>query len=65
MNHIHCNNNICDLILKRDLFPQNYYDQTLTFNRSSFRHFVQEVNEIWYPRRGIIKLVGYQISLCI
>ena len=27
------------------------------------RHDVQlEVNEIWYPGRGIIKHVGYQIS---
>ena len=26
------------------------------------RHDVQEVNEIWYPGRGIIKHVGYQLS---
>ena len=30
------------------------------------RHDVQlEVNEIWYPGRGIIKLVGYQISFTL
>ena len=34
-----------------------------TFNHSSFHHFVQEVNEIWYPGRDIIKLLRYQISL--
>ena len=43
---------------KRDTFPQ-----MLTFNRSPFRHFVQEVNEIWYPGRAIINLLRYQILL--
>ena len=44
----------------------NYVSATeilCTFNRSSFRHFVLEVNEIVYPGRGIIKLVRYQISV--
>ena len=39
------------------------FDQTLTFNRSPFHHFVQKVNEIWYPGRAIIKPLRYQISL--
>ena len=33
----------------------------LTFNHSSFRHFVQEVNEILYLRSLIIGLPGYQV----
>ena len=35
----------------------------LTFNDLSFRHFVQEVNEIQYLRSLLIALTGYQISL--
>ena len=36
------------------------FDQLLN---SPFHHFVQEVNEIWYPGRAVIKLLRYQISL--
>ena len=35
----------------------------LAFNCSPFHHSVQEVNEIWYPGRAIIRLPSYQISL--
>ena len=48
---------------KRDLAPQNNFDHMLTFNWSPFHHFIQEADEIWYPGRVIIKLLGYQISL--
>ena len=44
-------------------FLQNNVNQMLTFNCSSIRHFVQEVNEIWYLRSLIIALPGYQMSL--
>ena len=33
--------------------------QMLVFNCSSFHHFVEEVNEIWYLRSLIIALSGY------
>ena len=46
----------------RLVIPQNNFDQTFTFNRSSFHHSVQEINEIWYPRM-IITLPGHQVSL--
>ena len=35
----------------------------LAFNYSSFHHFVQELNEICYPRQVFIKRLRYQISL--
>ena len=55
-------NKICDIISKKDLVLQNNFDQMLMFNCALFNHFVQEVNEIWYPGRGIIiTLVGYEI----
>ena len=38
----------------RDALPQNNFDPMLTFSCSPFRHFEQEVNEIWYPGRSII-----------
>ena len=44
-------------------FPQNNFDQTLTFNHLPFGHFVQQVNEIWYPGRAIIVLLRYWILL--
>ena len=55
---------IYDLIFKEgslycNNFMQNYYDQTLTFNGSSFHHFVLEVNEIWDPTSLIIPLRRY------
>ena len=34
--------------------PQNNFD---TFNCSPFHHIVQEVDEIWYPGRAIIRLL--------
>ena len=52
-----------DLISLRDTFLLSNFDQKLTFNHSSFPHFVQEVNGIWYPGRTIINLLRYQISL--
>ena len=58
-----CEGCICDIISKRDIFLQNNFDQMLTFDHSSFHHFVQEVNEIWYLRRLILALPGYQMSL--
>ena len=41
------------------------FNEMLTFNLLPFRHFLQEVNEIWYPGRAItcIKLLRYKISL--
>ena len=42
---------------------QNNFDQPLTFILLLFRHFVQEVNEIWYPGRASINLLRYQILL--
>ena len=33
------------------------------FNNSLCHHFVEEANEIWYLRRLMIALPGYQISL--
>ena len=49
----------CDLILKRDTFPQNNFDQMLTLNWLSFHHLVQGVNEVWYPGRAIIKTLNF------
>ena len=43
---------ICDLIFEKGHFPQN---NLLIFNHSPFHCFVQEVNEIWYSKRAIIK----------
>ena len=39
----------------------------LTFNSSPFDHFVQAVNEIWYPGRAIIMCLRYSmlLSYCI
>ena len=38
-----------NLIFKKG-HSQNIFDATFCFNHSSFRHFVQEVNEIRYLR---------------
>ena len=57
------NYKLFNLIFKMDTLLQNMLDQMLTFNGLSFCHFVQEVNDIWYLRRLIIALPGYQISL--
>ena len=38
------------------LIMQSNFDQMLTFNCSSFYHFVKEVNEILYPGSVIITL---------
>ena len=38
-------------------------DQTITFNCSPFSHFVQEVNEIWYPGIAVVTFLRYQILL--
>ena len=44
---------------------QNNFDQLLVFNHLLFRHFIQEVNEIWYPWRASINLLRYQILLAL
>ena len=48
---------------ERDTFLYNNFDQTLSFNHSPLRHFVEEVNDIQYLRCLNIVLPGYQISL--
>ena len=54
-----------DLIFESGLFSQNNFDLKLTYtcNYLSFHHFVQEVNEIWYSGKAIIRLRRYQLSL--
>ena len=51
------------VIFEKEHFLLNTFDQKFTFNYSSFRHFVHEVNNIWYLRN--IALRGYQISLTV
>ena len=46
-----------------DAFSQNNFDVKLTYNYLSFHRFVQEVNEILYSGRAIIRLRRYQLSL--
>ena len=47
--------------------PSGDDDTTINGNEylhSIFHHFIQKVNEIWYPgRAAIIHLLGYHISL--
>ena len=37
-------------------FQLNYFDQM-----QFLAHFVEEVNEIWYPRRAVVRNLRYQI----
>ena len=62
MLHVH-ENGQQGRLESRLVIPQNNFDKTLTFNRSSFHHSIQEINEIWYPRSLIITLPGHQVSL--
>ena len=51
--------------MKCDTYDHNHKIHValmFTFNHMPFHHFVQEVNEIWYPKYTIIKLLIYQIS---
>ena len=48
---------LCYLIFKKGHLIKLMF----TFNHSSFRHFVQEVNEILYLGSLIIGLPGYQV----
>ena len=41
---------------KWDIFPQNTFDQMLTFNNFPFCHFIQEVNE------SIINILIYKMT---
>ena len=53
----------CDYICKKGAFPAKWFGQTLNFNHLLYRHFVEEVNEIWHPQRAIINHLRYQIVL--
>ena len=50
---------IYDLICEKGHFPQNNFDQIITFNRLTFGHFAHEFNKIWYLRRTIITLFRF------
>ena len=52
-----------ECVVEKRHFLQNNFYEILSFNLSPFNHFVQEVNEIWYPGRAIVRLLRYQISL--
>ena len=51
------------MLMIKDTFLKNDFDQTLAFNCLPFNHFVQEVNVIWYPGSAIINLLRDLISL--
>ena len=53
---------ICAQIVSQLVMSYNF-DQTVIFLCSLFGHFVQRANKIWYLRRLILALHGYQISL--